>query len=136
MSRAIFYCCAARGHALAVCISLLALMSSLRSDPLLAQTRSAPRNKNTLQIKNHPFTNSRALVAQLDRAFPSEGKGCRFKSCQVHSPSHVKPAVLIDNLLIFIVYIFNFKQVVLLISFNNYTLFFLIKAKEIGCIFH
>ena len=32
------------GHALAVCISLLALLLSLRSNPLLAQTRSAPRN--------------------------------------------------------------------------------------------
>ena len=36
-------CCAAQGHALAV-FNLLALTSSLHSDPLVGKTRSAPRN--------------------------------------------------------------------------------------------
>ena len=41
LKQAINFYCAARGHALAVWLRL-ALMSPLRSDPLIGQTSSAP----------------------------------------------------------------------------------------------
>ena len=44
-------CCAARGHALAVWLRL-ALLSPLRSDPLVGQTRSAPHNIKIFFLAN------------------------------------------------------------------------------------
>ena len=61
-------------------------LSSLRYAPLRPANalRAGTTKKIHIANKNCHFTNSRALVAQLDRALPSGGKGFGFKSHQVH----------------------------------------------------